>query len=79
MTDTVTTDEAPAAPRTISKSATVEKLLSRTRGATLAELIAATSWQPHSVRAFLTGLRKKGRSLLKEERKSGDTSYRLTA
>jgi hypothetical protein len=78
MTDTVTPDEARPAPRTMSKSATVEKLLSRARGATLAELIAVTSWQPHSVRAFLTGLRKKGRTLLKEERKSGDTSYRLT-
>ena len=78
MTGTVTT-EATAAPRTMSKSATVERLLSRARGATLAELTAVTSWQPHSVRAFLTGLRKKGRSLLKEARKSGDTSYRLTA
>jgi len=38
---------------------------------------ASTGWQPHSARAFLSGLRKAGRTLVKEERKSGETSYRL--
>lgn len=37
-----------------TKSATVIKLLLRARGATAMELIAATDWQPHSVRAFLS-------------------------
>ena len=61
------------------KSVLVTKLLRRGKGATLAELQDATAWQPHSVRAFLSGLRKKGEVLVKEQRKSGDTAYRMTS
>jgi hypothetical protein len=71
-----TTEVAPAAPARPSKAATVTKLLSRNRGATLAEIMEATHWQPHSARAFLSGIRKK-RELLKETRRTGETSYRL--
>lgn len=67
--------EAPAAPRP-SKAATVTKLLSRNRGATLAEIMDASSWQPHSARAFLSGIRKK-KELLKETCRSGETCYRF--
>jgi site-specific DNA recombinase len=35
-------------------------LLQRDCGATLEELIAATDWLPHTTRAALTGLRKRG-------------------
>jgi DNA-binding transcriptional regulator PaaX len=42
-------------------------------GATLAELIEGTGWQPHSARAALTGLRKKGHLI--ERRKRGDLTY----
>jgi Protein of unknown function (DUF3489) len=48
------------APREGTKMAGVVALLERDRGATLAELIAATDWLPHTVRAALTGLRKRG-------------------
>lgn len=68
---------APVAAQT--KSASVIKLLLRARGATSLELIAATDWQPHIVRAFLSGLRKKGRPLVRELRKSGEFAYRLTS
>lgn len=61
-----------------TKTALVCKLLDRPRGATVPELMAATGWQNHSVRAFFTGLRKKGRTLMREERTSGDLAYRLT-
>jgi hypothetical protein len=71
---TATAFSAPAAP---SKSDTVIKLLLRTKGATTVELITATDWQPHSVRAFLSGLRKKGRAIVREPRKSGDAAYRI--
>ena len=67
--------EAPA-PARQSKAAMVTKLLSRNRGATLAEIMEATHWQPHSARAFLSGIRKK-KTVLKETRRSGETSYRL--
>lgn len=84
MTDVITDQEATpatvAASRPgLTKAATVTKLLSRNRGATLAEVMTATSWQPHSVRAFLSGLRKKGKVLIKEARKDGETSYRMEA
>lgn len=62
-----------------SKSTLVQKLLSRSRGATLAEMEEATGWQAHSVRAFLTGLRKKGLVLVREARKDGVSAYRITA
>ena len=59
ITDIGSTPAAtPRAAKPASKSATVLKLLSRARGATAAELGEPTSWQPHSVRAYLTGLRK---------------------
>lgn len=61
----------------VTKSSTVIKLLLRSRGATPLELIAATDWQPHTIRAFLSGLRKKGRVLVREARKSGDAAYRI--
>ncbi len=61
-----------------TKSAEVIVLLSRAKGATLDEVCQATNWQSHSVRAFLTGLRKKGLVLAKEQRGDGGTSYRIT-
>ena len=61
-----------------SKSEAVIKMLSRGRGATLAEVSDATSWQPHSARAFFSGLRKRGLILVREERKNGDNAYRIT-
>jgi hypothetical protein len=69
----------PVAPASASKSDTVIKLLLRAKGATPLELIAATDWQPHSVRAFLSGLRKKGRVIVREARKSGEFAYRIVA
>jgi hypothetical protein len=66
----------PAIP---TKSAQMSKLLRRPRGATITELCAATEWQPHSVRALLSGLRKNGARLVREIRKSGEGSYRIVA
>ena len=71
--------QAPAAAtrKAESKASVVTGLLTRTKGATLEEMMAATTWQPHSVRAFLSGLRKKGNDLVKEQRKSGEQAYRM--
>ena len=76
-TDLSPENEAKLGKRT-SKSGAVIKMLSRGRGATLAEVSEATSWQPHSARAFFSGLRKRGLVLVREERKNGDTAYRIT-
>lgn len=62
-----------------SKSQQVEKLLKRSRGATTAELMTETGWQAHSLRAFLTGLRKKGHTISKEERKPGLVAFRIAS
>lgn len=79
MTEAATTlDATVAAGRQPTKAQLVERLLKRPRGASVAEIAAAMNWQPHTVRAFLSGLRKKGRQLLKEGRKSGEVSYRLS-
>ena len=65
----------PPAPRH-NKTADVIARLSRPEGATLAELITATGWLPHTTRAALTGLRKKGHQV--ERFKRGDaTCYRI--
>ena len=56
---------APA-PLNESKAALVTRLLGRPGGATLDELTKATSWQPHTVRAALTGLRKKGHTIVRD-------------
>lgn len=66
-------------PKPDSKATIVSKMLKRLKGATLGELGAATTWQAHSVRAFLSGLRKKGQVLVKEQRKSGEQTYRIAA
>lgn len=64
------------APSTPSKIAQVLALLRRSEGATLAELVEATGWLPHTTRAALTGLRKKGHVLAKFKR--GEvTCYRI--
>jgi Protein of unknown function (DUF3489) len=49
-----------SAPRGGTKLSRVLELLQRDCGATLEELIAATDWLPHTTRAALTGLRKRG-------------------
>jgi hypothetical protein len=70
------TPPAPPAPRATSKSATVVALLEREQGATLAELVEATGWLPHTTRAALTGLRKKGHVIAKFKRDEV-TCYRI--
>jgi hypothetical protein len=60
-----------------TKKAIVIRLLSRSRGATSADMIEATGWQAHTVRAFLTGQRKKGIALRREQRRDGTTCYRI--
>ncbi|MEO9781628.1 MAG: DUF3489 domain-containing protein [Sedimentitalea sp.] len=47
-------------PSRETKASILRKLLSRKTGANLATLQSATGWQPHSVRAALSGLRKAG-------------------
>jgi hypothetical protein len=74
--------EAPAAmpatgmPRDGSKLANVIGLLDRPDGASLDDLIQITNWLPHTLRAALTGLRKRGLDI-ERRREDGATRYRI--
>ena len=66
----------PKTKKKPSKSDSLRKLLVRERGATVPELCKAATWQEHSVRAFLSGVRKTA-EVLKEQRSDGAISYRV--
>ena len=53
------TRTAPTPTRPETKQAIVLGLLRRQNGASIAEIIEATDWQPHSVRGFFAGALKK--------------------
>lgn len=54
------------------KAAALLEMLQRKDGATLEEMTERTGWQTHSVRAAMTGLRKKGHAI--EKRAVGNTT-----
>ena len=43
-----------------SRAAVLTDMLGRTSGASLEEMMERTGWQAHSVRAAMTGLRRRG-------------------
>ena len=67
-----------AAPRDGSKLALVIELLRRADGATIIDLTQATGWLPHTTRAALTGLRKRGYAVIRERIGAGDSAYRIS-
>jgi hypothetical protein len=62
-----------------TKTAALMALLARKEGASLEELRSASDWQPHSLRGFLAGTRKKmpGVSLSSEKPENGPRRYRV--
>lgn len=61
-----------------SKKARLEALLGRPRGATLGQLQKALDWQPHTIRAAISRLRKDGTEITLD--RSGKTpAYRTDA
>jgi hypothetical protein len=62
-----------------SKTATILDLLRRAKGATLAEIVEATSWQAHSVRGFVSGTlgKKMGLPVKSEKREDGTRVYSI--
>ncbi len=66
-------------PTKPTKIETILKLLRRPNGAGIAQLQKATGWKPHSVRAALTGLRKKGIAVTRDKNSAGVTVYRAAA
>jgi Protein of unknown function (DUF3489) len=69
----------PAASTATSKLEQIGAMLSRPEGASLAELVALTGWQAHSVRGALAGsLKRKGHVIL-SEKIAGERRYRIEA
>lgn len=73
------TSETAAVPEATTKSDTVLHLLRQPDGASLADLMSATSWQRHSVRGFLSGTVRKrlGLNLVSDTMGGGDRRYRI--
>ena len=73
-------DVAPA-PKTRdgTKQAQVVAMLRRPKGATIAQIVAATEWQVHTVRGFFAGALKKklGLTVTSEKVEGGERVYRI--
>lgn len=69
--------KAGAAPRPATKQTMILELLGRAEGASIAELMGATGWLPHTTRAALSRLRSAGRPLGRSSREDGTTAYRI--
>jgi Protein of unknown function (DUF3489) len=64
--------------RSVTKSSLILQLLGQASGATVKQLAAATDWQDHSVRGFLSATVKKKRGLaIKSEVVDGERHYRI--
>jgi hypothetical protein len=77
LPDAVGDHAKTSALRAGSKLARVINLLQRSNGATIPILTEATGWLPHTTRAALTGLRKRGYAVVRARVGAGDSVYRI--
>ena len=70
---------APRKTRADTKQAQMIAMLRRKQGATVAQIVAATGWQPHTVRGAFAGVLKKnlGLTVTSEKVEGKDRVYRL--
>ena len=62
-----------------TKQAALIALLERPKGATIAQMCGKTGWQAHSVRAALTGFRKRGLAVCRGTNSAGSTVYSMAS
>ena len=76
-----TSGKKAARARQGTKKAIVLDMLKRPNGATLQDIMAATCWQKHSVRGFISGGlgKKMGLNVESFKRPDGERAYRLPA
>lgn len=72
------TDKTPRF-RPATRQAQLLALLQREEGADIDEMVQLTGWQPHSVRAVLTGFRKRGVVVNRTKEGNGVNVYRASA
>ena len=70
---------ATAPAKLQSKADLVLNLLQRQEGATIEQMVAATDWLPHTTRAALTGLKKKGHVITSEKLEGQGRVYWVAA
>ena len=70
--------KSDAAPRAGSKQALVIAMLSKDKGVALDALVEATGWLPHTTRAAMTGLRKRGYMIERSHHEKLGSIYRIT-
>lgn len=68
---------AEPSPKRPNKSAAVLAMLQRPDGATLDQIVIATGWLPHTARAALTGLKKKGHKIISDKQAGCVRTYCL--
>jgi hypothetical protein len=75
----LTPNTEPNSTKPSSKSSLVLQMLQRPEGVTIAQIVTATSWLPHTTRAALTGLKKKGHEITSEKVEDEERVYRVAA
>ena len=78
--DTPQVQDGPsAAPiKPPSKTSLILGMLQRGEGTTLEQMVEATGWLPHTTRAAMAGLRKKGHVFVRAK-VEGETRYTIAA
>ena len=62
--------------KTTRKIDSVTRLINRKSGATMEQIQTITGWQPHSIRAAISGLRKRGMTVTLNSKSMGGKIYK---
>jgi len=72
------TKSAKATAERSNKKAEVIAMMKRAKGATLAEIMKTTGWQPHTVRGFVSILGSKGGEKIESSKNAaGERTYKI--